>query len=397
MEQSITNDGDPLPQYPSVEHERESQTLKRHCPFIGLDQDAKTVMAYPTMLNRCHRFQPAQSVRLDYQGTHCLTFAHRHCPVLLESSVTTLPPEISATSAKRRSVFVMLGIASIFILLTGAFLLFGGWQWTSANDWFFDPGSAQPQQEIINTPGVLQANPKQSTPTATEGSSLFVPLVGNPPRIVETTATLAPFTSTSTPQNTKSLEPTPTSTSKYCNHPVGWVVYTVRSGDTLASISQATGATVAELRDANCLETSLSIWVGQELYVPNRISNFPSPFPTSTLQPTRTNTSIALPTDTPIPTDTSTPLPTDTPISTLTSTPLATDRPRSTNTALPLPTDTSMPTDTSTPLPTDTPEPTDTYTPLPTDTPIPTHTPPPMSTDTFTPLPTDTPIPTDIP
>jgi len=374
MEQSITNDGDPLPQFSPVENERESQTLKRHCPFIGLDQDAKTAMSFPTMLNRCHRFQPAQSVRLDYQGTHCLTFAHRHCPVLLEPSVTTLPPEIAVTSAKRRSVFVILGAASIFILLAGAFLLFGGWQWTSANDWFFDSGSAQPQQEMINTPGVLQANPKQPTPTATKVPSLFAPLVGNPARVVEATATLASPTSTSTPQNTITLEPTPASTLKQCNPPVGWVVYTVRSGDTLASISQAAGVTVAELREANCLETSLSIWVGQELYVPNRISSFPSPFPTSTSRPTLTNTPTALPTDTPIPTDTSTPLPTDTPVSTLTS-----------------PTDTPIPTHTSTPLPTDTPEPTDTSTPLPTDTPIPTHTPPPMPTDTFTPLPTDTP------
>jgi hypothetical protein len=164
MKQLTTKDGEPLLQFLPVENERESLTLKRHCPFIGLDQDAETVMAFPTFRNRCHRLHPAQRVRPDYQRTHCLTFAHRHCPVLLGQSTKALPPEIAVAPAKRRSIFVMLGVASVFMLLAVAFLLFEGWQWTSANGWFSDPGSAQTGQEMVSTPGVLQIDPEQPAP-----------------------------------------------------------------------------------------------------------------------------------------------------------------------------------------------------------------------------------------
>ena len=165
MKQFLTNDGEPLFQYLPVENEQERLALKRHCPFIGLDRDAETIMAYPTSRNYCHRLNPAQGVRTDYQRTHCLTFAHRHCPVLLGHSSKSLPPEIAVTPARRRPIYLILSIASVFVLLIVAFLLFGGWQWTSANGWFFDTGSEGPKREVIVTPGILQAKPEEPAPT----------------------------------------------------------------------------------------------------------------------------------------------------------------------------------------------------------------------------------------
>jgi LysM repeat protein len=113
-----------------------------------------------------------------------------------------------------------------------------------------------------------------------------------------------------------------------CGRPPGWVQYVVRSGDTLSSISEAYGITIAQLQSANCLSTT-KIYTGQILWVPN------------------------VPTATPKPTDEPTDPPTFTP--TLTHTPLPTDTPTNT----PPPTDTPLPTDTP-PPPTDTPEPTST-------------------------------------
>ena len=133
MEQLITNDGETRLQFLPVQKERDRLTLKRHCPFIGLTQDAETVMAYPTLRNHCHRLTPPRVVRTDYQSTHCLTFAHRHCPVLLASAPKTLPPGIRVSKEKKHSFFLILGVVSVVMLLAIAFLLFGGWQWTSAN------------------------------------------------------------------------------------------------------------------------------------------------------------------------------------------------------------------------------------------------------------------------
>jgi uncharacterized protein len=122
------------------------------------------------------------------------------------------------------------------------------------------------------------------------------------------------------------IEPSP----QACGPPAGWVVYTVRPGDTLGRLSRAFGINVEQLRQANCLAGSNLIVAGQRLYVPFAlVEPTPLPLPTETLAPT--------PTDTLLPTATQTPL---------------------------LPTATSVPPTIAPEPPTDTPEP-------PTDTPVP--------------------------
>jgi hypothetical protein len=153
MEQSIPDNKEPLLHFLPIEASQESLDLKRHCPFIGLAQDSDTVMAFPNTRNLCHRPRTPQEIRLDYQRTHCLTFAHRHCPVLLKSS-RKLPAEIAVSRVWRRSIFLMLSITTLIILLAAAFLFFGEFESTSANDWLFDPGREQAQQELFFTPTV---------------------------------------------------------------------------------------------------------------------------------------------------------------------------------------------------------------------------------------------------
>jgi len=59
-----------------------------------------------------------------------------------------------------------------------------------------------------------------------------------------------------------------------CLLPSGWTFYTVQRGNTLFSIARAVGSTVAELRDANCLQNVDNILAGQRLFVP-REPDFP--------------------------------------------------------------------------------------------------------------------------
>lgn len=170
-----------------------------------------------------------------------------------------------------------------------------------------------------------------------------------------------------------------------CGPPLGWVVYIVRPGDTLYSLSLRSGAGIEAIRRANCLP-GYTILAGHALYLP-KLPSTPTPTPPPPDTPTLPYT--------PVPTETHTPTPTPTPVltqpSTLTPSPTATTYP--TFTATPTLTGTTTHTPTYTPTPTETPGPTVTPTSTPTSTPTGT----PTSTYTPTPSPTETPTSTYTP
>jgi LysM repeat protein len=123
------------------------------------------------------------------------------------------------------------------------------------------------------------------------------------------------------------VPPMPTQTPLSCGAPYGWIVYTVRPGDTLYRLSITYGITVAELQRANCLGSSTLLHTAQLLYVPPRLTYpawltapfiiFPTStqayfppatftipftsFPTDTLVPAVTDTAAEAPTATAFP------------------------------------------------------------------------------------------------
>ncbi len=138
------------------------------------------------------------------------------------------------------------------------------------------------------------------------------------------------------PLPTQTPQPTATKTPIPCGPYPGWVLYTIRPGDTLYSLAGYFNTTVWQLMVANCLPNS-NITAGELLWVPNLPTptyvtpptRTPTRTPTATLTPTST-LPVYPPTDTPTPTDTETPTPTDTPTETPTGTPSATPTPTST-------------------------------------------------------------------
>jgi len=110
--------------------------------------------------------------------------------------------------------------------------------------------------------------------------------------------------STFTPTDTSTAVPAATT----CARRSYWPVYRVQRGDILIAIAQATGSTVRELMEANCLPDT-RIYAGQLLYVPRLpIYTFtltPSVTPSITPTATLTNTQTAAVTDTPSATPTS--------------------------------------------------------------------------------------------
>lgn len=161
-------------------------------------------------------------------------------------------------------------------------------------------------------------------------------------------ATATPTRATPQPTKARSAQSKPKATT--CSHPLRWVLYTVRPGDTLYKIGLQTGVNWVTLRNANCRQSSL-IRTGERLWVPRLPVIIPvrtaTPRPIRTATPTRTLPATTRPPNTAVPT---------------------TERPP--DTAVP---PTERPTDTAVP-PTE--RPTD---PPPSDTPVPTPTSPPTA------------------
>jgi LysM repeat protein len=106
------------------------------------------------------------------------------------------------------------------------------------------------------------------------GTSLYVP-----PALPKTVSATPPITST---QDKRSI-PTNTKEKASCGPPLSWVLYTVKSGDTLYKLSQMFQVSIAQLQEANCLGTSTLLKGGQQLYVPN----VPPLQPSKTTKPTQ--------------------------------------------------------------------------------------------------------------
>jgi len=111
----------------------------------------------------------------------------------------------------------------------------------------------------------------------------------------------------------------PTKTAVPCGPPAGWVRYTVQSGNTMYSLSQAYGVTISQLQFANCMSANqYGLSTGQSIWVPNVVTRTPRATATATLTPvsiifptltrtsTATQTATLVPTSTTAPTDTAT-------------------------------------------------------------------------------------------
>jgi LysM repeat protein len=98
-------------------------------------------------------------------------------------------------------------------------------------------------------------------------------------------------TPTPRPSATPRATATPSATRLPCGPEEGWVIYTVRPGDTLNAIALLVGSTVEELVECNDLANPNALRVNQQVFVPS----LPSAFVTSTATPSITPTATATP------------------------------------------------------------------------------------------------------
>ena len=76
---------------------------------------------------------------------------------------------------------------------------------------------------------------------------------------------------TPTPTGTLTVTPDLSATPEACSQPPGWFTYVVQPGNTLFSIARASGSTVVELRNVNCIFDVNQIVVGDVLFIPREI------------------------------------------------------------------------------------------------------------------------------
>ena len=183
-----------------------------------------------------------------------------------------------------------------------------------------------------------------------------------------------------------------------CGPPATWSRYTVQRGDTIYSLARNRETTVYAVLQANCL-VNVAITAGRQLYLPAALTSA-TPIPSNTPTPQPTNTNPPPPTVVTV-IVTATPEPTHTATNVPTSTPTPTAIPSSTPIPVPSRTATATPTATSTAaptliVPTGSPQPLNTPTSTSTPTALPTATASPSATATATLIPTDTPTVTII-
>jgi LysM repeat protein len=137
--------------------------------------------------------------------------------------------------------------------------------------------TATQRPALTNTPTHTSSPTPTYTPTSTNTS---VPTATATLTATSTPTPAPSSTRTPTLTRTPTTAPANTATAVVCVAPFGWLTYTVQPGNTLASIAEASGTTVTELRTANCLTASASARIGDSLYVP-RLPLFVTPMPTA--------------------------------------------------------------------------------------------------------------------
>ena len=63
------------------------------CSYLGKDEDPQTMLAYPSIWNKCHRAKPIVSPSLRHQNLFCLSNNHLSCPMLQEEKQGSLPSQ----------------------------------------------------------------------------------------------------------------------------------------------------------------------------------------------------------------------------------------------------------------------------------------------------------------
>lgn len=297
--------------------------MNGNCPHLGLIADPDTILSYSDKANHCQAVSPPEPVNLTHQATVCLTHEFASCPVFRGKTYSFpelkhLPPEIRGQSHHRERVRLswrLILVGMVIALVPLAIFL------TSLKS----PKSSIGAQSDQMTTAFAEQTPSTNETISTDNStiSIFLPLsIYDIEESSKTLPSVSPTLEMGLIDSTAGDQPL-NITAETCTPPEGWVIYTVWAGDTLAGIAISHGITVAEIVNANCLDETTDIFVGQRLYVPFikpsqplqktnpplPAPTFPPPAPPTNPPPLPTSIPTEPPQPTPVPTQPPQPTP----------------------------------------------------------------------------------------
>ena len=98
------------------------------CPYLGLEDDADTSLAFPSIWNTCHRGRRIVSPSLQYQGEYCLGENHRNCVVFTAEQATLPLPHRLRASHGHANMYRRGPFRSLVLIFIGILVLAGlGW------------------------------------------------------------------------------------------------------------------------------------------------------------------------------------------------------------------------------------------------------------------------------
>jgi hypothetical protein len=257
--------------------------ILQNCPYLGLHDDQRTSLAYPSAWNYCYRAHPPASVSISHQIAACLNPEYIHCPVYLAVQDGTLPANIrgsSSTTAQRRKsarrksrriAWSVLIIILLIMAVVGVQRLFPGYFQT-----LFSLTAAPSLDNSSLTSAVVRVD---STNPAKDGLISSLTATPSPPRSL-LTATIVPLNTGTPTQKISLTSPGFTPIIKRCGYtldtPFGvdnkFTLHQIASGENLDKLSVQYQTTVDAIRAVN-YSMPVPVWENWIVVIPVGVSD----------------------------------------------------------------------------------------------------------------------------
>ena len=224
----------------------------KNCPHLGLKDDPRTILSYPSVWNLCQHCKPISVPKFEHQRAFCLTSDFTLCPVYKESAGSHFPREFrhlhheNVSLKKFPSKYVIGALIGLVLVIALIFI-------------------------------VLRLIPGMQTPTNNSNPTLTAVGITSPTETVQPSPDLD-LTKTaealSQPTNTPTL--TPTNTIPIIPHtlldsPIGtnprFIIHRVKSGENLDLYAQEYNTTIEAIRAVNYYLTT-PIWEDWLIVIP---------------------------------------------------------------------------------------------------------------------------------
>lgn len=240
------------------------------CPFLGLNDDNTSHMAFTSPENHCYHCKPIAPIKLEHQNDYCLDPNFLTCPIFTDKEGRRMPNNLiyiedaGSISIDKRLLWAGLILAGIAVAIS----LFFAFENTKSSEKppssLTSTNSIQTLTAIANASSLFEAT---ATSLATD-STILIPNTETVPDSV--TATTSPFptltlvvpTSNSTEINTASVSITPSATlmmtpqSPYSlDAPIGrgqlFIIHKVANGENLTTLADTFNTSVEAILAVN--------------------------------------------------------------------------------------------------------------------------------------------------